>query len=70
MITVYDLLPEFNSYVADMEANLILDPETFADYQDDPRPFLGDLLYDFATYIPENFDAAVNEALESYCSHC
>ena len=67
MITVYDLLPEFDSYVADMEENLSMDPETFADYQDEPRPFLCDLLYDFAIYIPENFEVAVNQALEAYC---
>ena len=66
-MTVYDLLPEFDSYVCDMEANLEMDPETFAEYQHDPRPFLYDLLYDFATNIPENFEVAVNEALDAYC---
>jgi len=66
-MTVYDLLPEFDSYVADMETNLEMDTETWAAYRKNPRPFLYDLLCDFSTNVPENFEAAVATALDAYC---
>lgn len=52
-ITVYEVLPGFDSYVADMEVNLKMDPETWAQYRENPVPFVTDLLLDFGEFDPK-----------------
>ena len=65
MTTVYDLIPDWGSYVADVEANLEMDPETWEDYLENPRPYLEDLLSDFGTF-PDgvDIDTAIKTALD------
>lgn len=46
-VSVYDILPYFDSYIADMENNLQGDPDTWALYETNRVPFIIDLLGDF-----------------------
>jgi hypothetical protein len=70
MTTVYDLIPDFGSYVADVERNLAMDADDWARYQRDPRPYLADLLWDYGSFPRDadvaDVEAAVDEALDGY----
>ena len=46
-ISVWDIIPDFGSYVSDMESNIRMDEETWERYEDEPEGFLIDLLGDF-----------------------
>ena len=61
-LSVWDILPDFGSYVADMENNIKMDTDTLYSYETDPSPFYRDLLGDFGvgTWTDEQIAQAVN----------
>ena len=69
-LTVYDLLPEFDSYVADMEGCIREDQRTWKKYLKNATPFIADLLDDFGK-IPEGTIGEpmviIRKVAESYC---
>ena len=63
-VTVYDIQPYFDSYVVDMERNIELDPETWERYENDPAPFLNDLICDF--HVGEWKEEEIRAAVRRY----
>jgi hypothetical protein len=54
---IYDILPDLGSYLSDVENNLKLEPdlETWVRYQENPGPFILDVLLYFGKF-PEGVD--------------
>lgn len=63
-ISVWDILPDFGSYVSDMESNIRMDEETWERYEDEPEGYLIDLLGDFG--IGEWEDDQIESAVLDY----
>lgn len=55
-LSVYDILPQFDSYIADVENNLSMDPVEWRSYLQDPAPYLIDMILDFGEFFPEGQD--------------
>lgn len=68
--TVHDLIPDFGSYLNDMEMNLALDEEVWNAYLADPRPVYQDLLSDFGNFPAnanyEEIQAMIESAIYNY----
>lgn len=64
----WDIAPAWESLVSDMERNIEEDAETWASYQEDPRPFYADLLADFGEFdgFSINPAQAIEMALSNY----
>jgi hypothetical protein len=60
--SVYDLIPDFGSYLADLESSLSFDKRELRRYEKNPRPYMRDVLMDFGNFRP--FDK--NEDLDAY----
>jgi hypothetical protein len=70
--TVHDLIPEFDSYVHDMEQNLKMDGEDSTDWQDylaNPVPYVTDLLLDFGDwtkFVDEDYRVTAQMAAKKW----
>jgi hypothetical protein len=58
-VSVYDVIPEFGSYIGDVEVNLADDSESWRKYNENPRPFIVDVLLDFGLWEPFDTNPAV-----------
>ena len=56
MPSVYDIIPDFGSYIMDTERNLSGDHEEWSKYKSDPVPYIKDVLLDFGLW--KSFDAS------------
>lgn len=70
-LSVHDLIPDFGSYIADVESNLQNDPEGWKCYQKNPAPTVEDVLCDFGKF-PENLTPreqilVAERAAKEYC---
>lgn len=52
-VTVNDLIPEWCSYIMDLESCLEPQKETWKDYRKDATPYIVDLLCDFGNFPEE-----------------
>lgn len=71
-LTVYDVLPEFDSYLADVEQNLEMDEESWKAYQADPYPVAVDVLSDFGEFardVPRELASHVIETVAERWAH-
>lgn len=49
-VTVYAILPYFDSYMRDVKNNICQDPQTYARFRKDEKPFASDVLLDFGDF--------------------
>lgn len=69
-LTVYDLLPEIDSYMHQVEENLRQDGRSWNQYQRNPVPFVIDVINDFGS-VPAGFSGdyqkLVKQVAKRYC---